>query len=149
MPALGSCNTGTLIDVYTHAQVVLRACYSGSQIPALALHGAKALTPPPTPPTHHGVLRGAQVALYLLLMEDRYQQPCDLGLLWNSNDGPAAMQAVRRVPAELAALMMHRNRLASYLAAPVRCPPPMLQREHQCSRCHAKTACTTYHKVGA
>lgn len=48
-----------------------------------------------------------QVSLYLMLMEDRYQQPCDMGLLWNINEG-TTMQPVQRVHGELAALMMHR-----------------------------------------
>ena len=53
------------------------------------------------------VLLLPQVSLYLMLMEDRYQQPCDMGLLWNINEG-TTMQPVQRVHGELAALMMHR-----------------------------------------
>ena len=36
-----------------------------------------------------------QVSLYLLLMEERYGQEVDLGLLWNINSSD--MQAVRKV----------------------------------------------------
>lgn len=44
-------------------------------------------------------------------MEERYQQqgPPSLGLLWNLHDGPN-MHAVHRVQAEIASLLMHRNR---------------------------------------
>jgi hypothetical protein len=59
-----------------------------------------------------------QVALYLLLLADRYQQACPMGALWVMPDGPT-MRAVTASPAELAALMQHRNRLAAALVGDV------------------------------
>jgi hypothetical protein len=81
-----------------------------------------------------------------MLVHDRYLEPCSTGLLWNSNDGPT-MHAVTRSHGELAALLMHRNRLAASLTGIVRNPPPMLDSEHTCSTCFMAPACALYHKV--
>lgn len=92
------------------------------------------------------VTHPSQVSLYLLLMEDRYGQPCDMGVLWNVNDGPM-MHAVQRVQGELGVLLMHRNRLAAHMVGTVRAAPPMLHDNWQCGRCYAKATCALYHKV--
>eukprot|EP00798_Chlamydomonas_sp_ICE-L_P015376 gene15376-21461_t len=81
---------------------------------------------------------GHRVSLYLLLIEERYKNNPDLGLLWN---------VVQRAPGELAALMLHRNRLATHLAGPSPTAPPMIQDDFQCSRCFQASACTLHHKA--
>ncbi|KAL6748261.1 hypothetical protein V8C86DRAFT_3115096 [Haematococcus lacustris] len=70
----------------------------------------------------------------------------DLGLLWNSGDS-ANMHAVKRAQHELAALMMHRNRLAAHLVGKQRLPPTMLRNERQCGTCFAATYCALVHKA--
>ncbi|GAA5984572.1 hypothetical protein JCM10908_003406 [Rhodotorula pacifica] len=80
---------------------------------------AGAITTMPTPfeiktgRTSAGMEHRAQTMLYTLLMEDRYDQKVDTGLLMytQSND----VFAVRRGDNELRGLIMARNRFASYL----------------------------------
>ncbi|KAL6757709.1 P-loop containing nucleoside triphosphate hydrolase protein [Haematococcus lacustris] len=112
----------------------------------------------------------AQLSLYFLLLDDRYGEATaapgssssaaaapgpaaagaghsgDLGLLWNSGDS-ANMHAVKRAQHELAALMMHRNRLAAHLVGKQRLPPTMLRNERQCGTCFAATYCALVHKA--
>ncbi|KXZ52798.1 hypothetical protein GPECTOR_8g185 [Gonium pectorale] len=87
----------------------------------------------------------AQVLLYLLLMEDRYQEAIRTGLLWNINK--PSMQAVRYAHHELASLIMHRNRLAAYLVAGAAEPPPPLlgsESERKCEYCSLAPTCALY-----
>ncbi|KAJ9533761.1 hypothetical protein QJQ45_026846, partial [Haematococcus lacustris] len=75
----------------------------------------------------------AQLSLYFLLLDDRGDS--------------ANMHAVKRAQHELAALMMHRNRLAAHLVGKQRLPPAMLRNERQCGTCFAATYCALVHKV--
>ncbi|GLC59371.1 hypothetical protein PLESTB_001479200 [Pleodorina starrii] len=87
----------------------------------------------------------AQVLLYLLLMEDRYATAVRTGLLWNSNK--PTMQAVRYAHHELAALIMHRNRLATHLVGAAREPPPPLhahEADRKCNYCGVAATCALY-----
>ncbi|GFR43783.1 hypothetical protein Agub_g4899 [Astrephomene gubernaculifera] len=87
----------------------------------------------------------AQVLLYLLLMEDRYQAAVRTGLLWNQQK--PTMQAVKYAHHELAALVMHRNRLAAYLVDAARDPPPPLQgseADRKCNYCSVSSTCALY-----
>ncbi|GIL70908.1 hypothetical protein Vretifemale_1573, partial [Volvox reticuliferus] len=87
----------------------------------------------------------AQVLLYLLLMEDRYQTAVQTGLLWNSQK--PTMQVVRYAHHELASLIMHRNRLAAYLVGPATEPPPPLQgseADRKCEYCGVRSTCALY-----
>ncbi|GLI58557.1 hypothetical protein VaNZ11_000304 [Volvox africanus] len=87
----------------------------------------------------------AQVLLYLLLMEDRYQTAVQMGLLWNSQK--PTMQAVRYAHHELASLIMHRNRLAAYLVGAAREPPAPLQgseADRKCEYCGVSSTCALY-----
>ncbi|GAA5863149.1 hypothetical protein JCM3774_001437 [Rhodotorula dairenensis] len=82
-------------------------------------HQAGAVKTIPTPfeiktgRTNAGMEHRAQTMLYTLLLEDRYNQKVDTGLLMytQSND----VFAVKRGDNELRGLMMARNRFASYL----------------------------------
>ncbi|GIL46712.1 hypothetical protein Vafri_3630 [Volvox africanus] len=87
----------------------------------------------------------AQVLLYLLLMEDRYQTAVQTGLLWNSQK--PTMQAVRYAHHELASLIMHRNRIAAYLVGAAREPPAPLQgseADRKCEYCGVSSTCALY-----
>lgn len=66
-----------------------------------------------------------QVSLYLLLLEDRYNQPVTSGLLWNINQ--PTMQLVQHQHQEVAPLLARRNQLAAFLWQAHPPAPPMLQ----------------------
>ena len=62
-----------------------------------------------------------------------------------------APQGVRRVPQELASLLVKRNELAAALAGGGNAPlPPMLRDPSAwgCGRCYMVNACSVAHKVG-
>lgn len=86
----------------------------------------------------------AQTMLYTLLMSDRYDIKVLSGLLYYMET-----REMIRVPAiknELKELVIKRNQVASFMCARETLPE-MLQDEHACTRCYAKTACFVYHKV--
>ena len=85
-----------------------------------------------------------QVALYLLLMQERYGQVIESGLLWYlSNSHP---QQVKLVPQELLSLMQSRNWLAAALM-PAQPLPPVIREERACDKCFQKSVCALSHKV--
>ncbi len=87
-----------------------------------------------------------QVSLYLLLMQERYGQLIESGLLWYL--GSLSPQQVRMVPQEIQALIMHRNILAGHMMPGV--PLPEVIREPwACDKCFQKAACALSHKVVA
>ena len=85
-----------------------------------------------------------QVSLYLLLMQERYGQVIESGLLWYL--GSLSPHQVKRVPAELQALITHRNTLAAHLipGSPL---PEVIRDEWACNKCFQKAACAISHKV--
>ncbi|KAL0046566.1 hypothetical protein WJX82_003944 [Trebouxia sp. C0006] len=86
----------------------------------------------------------AQVSLYLLLMQERYGQVIESGLLWYL--GSLSPQQVRMVPQEIQALIMHRNILAGHMRPGV--PLPEVIREPwACDKCFQKAACALNHKA--
>lgn len=87
-----------------------------------------------------------QVSLYLLLMQERYGQVIESGLLWYL--GSLSPHLVRLVPAEIQALLVHRNALAGHLM-PGQPLPEVIREAWSCDKCFQKTACALNHKVGA
>lgn len=93
-----------------------------------------------------------QVALYLMMLEDRYGvERIGPGLLWYLNDPESGdsseMIQVDNVFHETAALVRGRNALLSYLARdPVRLPS-MLEDERTCTKCFAVVPCAILHQV--
>ena len=85
-----------------------------------------------------------QVSLYLLLMQERYGQVIESGLLWYL--GSLSPQQVRMVPQEIQALIMHRNILAGHMmpGAPL---PEVIREPWACDKCFQKAACALSHKV--
>ncbi|DBA90758.1 TPA: DNA replication endonuclease-helicase Dna2, variant 2 [Trebouxia sp. C0004] len=86
----------------------------------------------------------AQVSLYLLLMQERYGQVIESGLLWYL--GSLSPQQVRMVPQEIQALIMHRNILAGHMmpGAPL---PEVIRDPWACDKCFQKAACALSHKA--
>ncbi|KAL0030927.1 hypothetical protein WJX79_001622 [Trebouxia sp. C0005] len=86
----------------------------------------------------------AQVSLYLLLMQERYGQVIESGLLWYL--GSLSPQQVRMVPQEIQALIMHRNILAGHMTpgAPL---PEVIREPWACDKCFQKAACALSHKA--
>lgn len=106
-----------------------------------------------------GLEHRAQTMLYSLLMQDRYGQPVDLGLLYYTQS-----EEVISVPAsrpELRALIGVRNEIAEWMARRFRgsgqtalkdqAPflPPTINSEQLCGRCYALDACMLYRRVRA
>ena len=85
-----------------------------------------------------------QVSLYLLLMQERYGQVIESGLLWYL--GSLSPQLVKSVPAELQALIKHRNALAGQLM-PGQPLPEVIRDERACDKCFQKAACALSHKA--
>lgn len=77
-------------------------------------------------------------------MQERYGQIIESGLLWYL--GSASPQQVRLVPAEIQALIMHRNALAGHLL-PGQALPAVIRDDWACSKCFQKAACALSHKV--
>ncbi|CAL8464813.1 g4348 [Coccomyxa elongata] len=86
----------------------------------------------------------AQVTLYQLLMEERYGEAIEAGLLWYLNQ--ASPEIVTRSPYEVAGLMMQRNALAARLGRE-HSLPPMLREERSCSNCFQRSNCALLHKA--
>jgi len=138
----------------------------GSLPPAAASGGAAFGAPPPGGPLalvdadgaplalapfefksgREHVSHRAQVALYLLLMRDRYAAPVSAGLLWNARD--AGMSVVHYRHSEVAPIMARRNGVVAALAG-ARGPaaPPPLREEWSCARCPVNTHCALLHRV--
>lgn len=91
----------------------------------------------------HGSHR-AQVLLYLLLLEERYGQRMDWGVLWLT--GQADPTLIRRQHAELAALLAVRNRLAFHLVTPGALPP-LAADKRVCRWCFQRDTCAVAHKT--
>lgn len=85
-----------------------------------------------------------QASLYLLLMQQRYGQAIESGLLWYL--GSLSPEQVRLVPAEIQTLIMHRNALAEHLR-PGQALPVVIREDWSCSKCFQKAACALSHKV--
>ena len=85
-----------------------------------------------------------QVSLYLLLMQERYGQVIESGLLWYL--GSVSPQQVKLVPEELQSLIQLRNSLASYLV-PGQPLPAVIRDDWACGKCFQKQACAVSHKV--
>lgn len=86
-----------------------------------------------------------QLLLYLLLVQERYGESVDLGLLWNVGWGGQGIKGVRGSHQELAGLISHRNRLVAAQSRPL--PPPMLVRSYACNHCPMAETCALFHKV--
>ncbi|XP_049936664.1 DNA replication ATP-dependent helicase/nuclease JHS1 isoform X2 [Nymphaea colorata] len=89
----------------------------------------------------------AQVALYTLLMSDRYMCNIQSGLLYYLNTGQTQGVSVQR--ADLVGLIMRRNEHASDVlkASVTQCLPPMLKNLKTCEGCRHLKVCTVYHKA--
>ena len=85
-----------------------------------------------------------QVSLYLILLQERYGQTIESGLLWYL--GSSSPQQVRSVPGEMQALIMHRNVLAGHLL-PGQALPSVIRDDWACAKCFQKAACALSHKV--
>lgn len=77
-------------------------------------------------------------------MQERYGQVIESGLLWYL--GSLSPHQVRLVPAELQALIMHRNILAGHLM-PGKPLPEVIRDDWACGKCFQKAACAISHKV--
>lgn len=93
-----------------------------------------------------------QVALYLMMLEDRYGvERIGPGLLWYLNDPESGdsseMIQVDNIFLETAALVRGRNALLSFLAGDPISLPPMLGDERTCTKCFAVAPCAILHKV--
>ena len=104
-----------------------------------------------------GLEHRAQTMLYSLLMQDRYGQPVNLGLLYYTQS-----EEVISVPAtrpELRALIGVRNAIAEWMARRFRGSghnalndegpflPPSINSQQLCGRCYALDACMLYRRV--
>ncbi|BBG97197.1 DNA replication helicase, putative [Prunus dulcis] len=89
----------------------------------------------------------AQVALYTLLMSDRYQKHIDTGLLCYLQSDQTQGVAVRR--SDLVGIIMRRNELANDVlkASRTQVLPPMLKSQSMCRGCRHLNVCTIYHKA--
>lgn len=87
-----------------------------------------------------------KVLLYLLLMETRYHQEVDMGLLWYLEQ-PTEMQTVQMKKTDMDSLIQARNEFASYLKYNVMTLPPMVQNPRKCQYCYRKVDCAAIHKV--
>lgn len=104
----------------------------------------------------------AQVALYTLMMEDRYSTPVQKGLLFYAKPPQNKMIDVFTPRNELKTLMLSRNEMAHYIHTSVSKAadrgmrgvpygqgllPPMLRDPRACGRCHQRANCFLYHKA--
>ncbi|KAF8273386.1 AAA domain-containing protein [Lactarius quietus] len=104
-----------------------------------------------------GLEHRAQTMLYSLLMQDRYGQPVDLGLLYYTQSEEVISVPVTRP--ELRALIGVRNVIAEWMARRFRgsgqtalkdeAPflPPTINSEQLCGRCYALDACMLYRRA--
>ncbi len=106
-----------------------------------------------------GLEHRAQTMLYSLLMQERYGDSVDLGLLYyTQNEEVISVPATRL---ELRALVGVRNVIAEWMARRFRgfgrkpfiddssFLPPTINNERLCGRCYALDACMLYRRVGA
>lgn len=87
-----------------------------------------------------------QVMLYFLLMQTRYNQPIEEGLLWYLNS-PADMNLVTMNKIEMDGILQSRNYFARFLNELETAFPPMDQHAGVCTKCPFLTDCTILHKV--
>ena len=89
-------------------------------------------------------LHNAQLALYMLLLGERYSEPVETGLLWYTKNGfhPDMASLKSR---EVAALIQVRNGIAHSLES--RSLPPVLGHSRQCKNCYNVTTCMLSHKA--
>jgi DNA replication ATP-dependent helicase Dna2 len=104
-----------------------------------------------------GLEHRAQTMLYTLLMQERYGEPVDLGLLYYTQSEEVISVPVIRH--ELRALVGVRNAIAEWMARRFRgfkqrqlndeSPflPPTIDNERLCGRCYALDACMLYRRV--
>lgn len=90
--------------------------------------------------------------LYTLLMQERYGDSVDLGLLYYTQSEEVISVPVKRL--ELRALVAVRNAIAEWMARRFREPgqqrsflPPTIDNERLCGRCFALDACMLYRRV--
>ncbi len=89
-------------------------------------------------------LHNAQLALYMLLLSERYSEPVESGLLWYTKNGHRPEVAGLKNN-EIAALLQVRNRIAHSLQT--RSLPPVLGHLRQCKNCYNVTNCMLSHKA--
>lgn len=107
-----------------------------------------------------GLSHRAQVALYTLLMSDRYDQSITAGLLTYirsgdvqkpaDEDGAACGYIVRLMRGELVGLVQQRNALATYVSPDVDASslPPLLEgAEPLCNKCFVNDSCMIQHRI--
>lgn len=89
----------------------------------------------------------AQVAVYTLLMSDRYKQHIDAGLLCYIKSNH--MQGVPRPEQEKRAILIKRNEIARKLTLEKNdfALPGLVRNERQCSRCYQRHNCMLYFKA--
>ncbi|KAI9465655.1 AAA domain-containing protein [Lactarius psammicola] len=104
-----------------------------------------------------GLEHRAQTMLYSLLMQDRYGEPVDLGLLYYTQSEEVISVPVTRH--ELRALIGVRNMIAEWMARRFRGSgqtalkdetpflPPTINSEQLCGRCYALDACMLYRRA--
>ncbi|KAI0290929.1 AAA domain-containing protein [Multifurca ochricompacta] len=104
-----------------------------------------------------GLEHRAQTMLYTLLMQERYGEPVDLGLLYYTQSEEIVSVPVTRP--ELRALIGLRNAIAEWMARRSRgfmrhqlkdeLPflPPTIDDERLCGRCYALDACMLYRRA--
>lgn len=95
--------------------------------------------------------------LYTLLMQERYGDSVDLGLLYYTQSEEVISVPVNRL--ELRALVAVRNTIAAWMARRFRelgqqrskgyssFLPPTIDNERLCGRCYALDACMLYRRV--
>eukprot|EP00210_Caulerpa_lentillifera_P001306 g1257.t1 len=88
----------------------------------------------------------AQVMLYFLLMQTRYNREIEDGLLWYLNS-PTEMKLVKMQKRDMDGILQVRNHFACYLKEHQTSLPPMLHNVRVCRRCPFLTDCTVLHKT--
>jgi len=89
-------------------------------------------------------LHNAQLALYMLLLGERYSERVEAGLLWYTKNGCHPDMASLK-PKEVAALIQVRNSIAHSLQN--RSLPPVLGHSRQCKNCYNIATCMLSHKA--
>ncbi|KAJ1927120.1 DNA replication endonuclease-helicase Dna2 [Tieghemiomyces parasiticus] len=90
----------------------------------------------------------AQVALYTLLMADRYDLPVTAGLLYYMKTHETVL--IPGLRDELRGLIIKRNEMANYLVGSQRRRqqlPPMIKDPRTCKTCPALTTCLLFHRA--
>lgn len=98
-----------------------------------------------------GVVHHAQVALYMLLLEERYRVRVDKGVLvylrWNKEVGGMEQKAVNWSRDNLVGFIMQRNVLVAYMDKEQGMPEMLVGREGLCAKCFVKESCVLHHKI--